>query len=352
MAKYSRRKNGLYVYQYRVGYDSNGKRVMRTVYGRTVTELEAKIRDGKRAIENHATGNIFLADYCREYVELYKASRSENTRAMYDKCIRYQIEPLFEGVKLRDLTTNDIQKAVNRLGDKRRTAEVMLGLLRQVCRQAQNDAVFARNPCQMINLPQKRKKAEKRALSASEREKLRSVNFTDRENAFVFLLYGCGLRREEALGLRIRDVDLDAQEIRIRQVVTFPENSPVVRPCPKNGSSVRTVPLPASCVEKVRAWYNVRTMSGADGEDLLFPNVSKTVYMRFWRKIIEKLDSPTLTAHIFRHNYATMLYYSGVTLKQAAVLLGHSSTKMILDIYAHLDDEREDLRGKIDSIVL
>ena len=83
-----------------------------------------------------------------------------------------------------------------------------------------------------------------------------------------------------------------------------------------------------------------------------FPNVTKTVYNRFWRHIIEKLDSPTLTAHIFRHNYATMLYYSGVTLKQAAALLGHSSTKMILDIYAHLDDEREDLRGKIDSIIV
>lgn len=352
MAKYSRRKNGLYVYQYRIGYDAKGKRIMRTLYGRTVTELEAKIRDGKRQQENRTTGNVFLADYCREYVELYKASRSENTRAMYDKCIRYQIEPLFAGLKLRDLTSNDIQKAVNRLGDKRRTAEVMIGLLRQVCRQAQNDAIFARNPCQMINLPPKRKKAEKRALSASEREKMRSAPFTERENAFVFILYGTGLRREEALGLRLRDVDLDAQEVRVRQVVTFPENSAVIRPCAKNDTSIRAVPLPASCVERVRPWYNVRTLSGADPDELLFPDFSKTVYRRFWEKITAKLDSPTLTAHMFRHNYATLLYYSGVTLKQAAVLLGHSSTRMILEIYAHLDDEREDLRGKINSIIV
>ena len=352
MAKYSRRKNGLYVYQYRTGYDQNGKRVMRTVYGRTVAELEAKIRDGKKALENHATGNVFVPDYCREYVELYKASRSENTRAMYDKCIRYQIEPLFGGVKLRDLTSAEIQKAVNRLADKRRTAEIMLCLLKQICKQAQNDAVFARNPCESIVLPPKSKKREKRALSASEREKLRAVSFTDRENAFVFLLYGCGLRREEALGLRMRDVDLEAREVRVRQVVTFPENSAVVRPCPKNDSSVREVPLPASCVDRIAPWYNVRTTSGAAAGDLLFPDVSKTVYVRMWQKIIDKLDAPTLTAHIFRHNYATMLYYSGVTLKQAAALLGHSSTKMILEIYAHLDDEREDLRSKINSIVL
>ena len=351
MAKYSRRKDGLYCYQYRIGYDKNGKRIMRSVYGRTVAELEAKIRAGKTEAENRLAGNVFVADYCRDFVELYKAGRSENTRAMYDKCIRYQIEPLFEGVKLRDLTSATIQRAVNRLSDKRRTAEIMLCLLRQVCKTAQNDAIFARNPCDMINLPQKRKKREKRALRASEREKLTAADFTDREKAFVFLLYGCGLRREEALGLRMRDVDLVLREVRVRQVVVFPENSPVVRSCAKNDTSIRNVPLPVSCVDRVAVWYNVRTSSGADPEDLLFPNVTKTVYNRFWRHIIEKLDSPTLTAHIFRHNYATMLYYSGVTLKQAAALLGHSSTKMILDIYAHLDDEREDVRGKLDSII-
>ena len=352
MAKYSRRKNGLYVYQYRVGYDKQGKRVMRTVYGRTVTELEAKIREGRRILENHATGNVFVSDYCREFVELYKASRSENTRKMYEKSIQYQIEPLLGNVKMRDLSAADIQRAVNRLADKRRTAEVMLCLLKQACRQAQNDAVFARNPCQSITLPPKRVKSPKRALNEAEKAKLRVAPFTDRENAFVFLLYGCGLRREEALGLRMRDVDLEAREVRVRQVVTFPDNSAVIRPCAKNDSSIREIPLPASCAERVALWYNVRTTSGAAAGDLLFPGVTKTVYRRFWQKIVDKIDSPTLTAHIFRHNYATMLYYSGVTLKQAAVLLGHSSTKMILEIYAHLDDQREDLRGKIDSIVL
>ena len=67
MAKYSRRKDGLYCYQYRIGYDKTGKRIMRTVYGRTVAELEAKIRDGKKAAENRIAGNVFVADYCRDF---------------------------------------------------------------------------------------------------------------------------------------------------------------------------------------------------------------------------------------------------------------------------------------------
>ena len=40
-----------------------------------------------------------------------------------------------------------------------------------------------------------------------------------------------------------------------------------------------------------------------------------------------------LTAHIFRHNYATMLYYSGISIKKAAQLMGHANTKMIMEIF-------------------
>lgn len=352
MAKYSRRKDGRYCYQYRVGYDSQGKRIMRTVYGKTVAELEAKIRAGQKVIVDRAVGNVPVPEYCREYVRLFKASRSENTRKMYEHSIEYHVEPLLGEIRMKDLTTSDVQTAVNRLSDKRRTAEVMLCLLKQVCTQAQIEGVLTRNPCQRITLPQKRKKAEKRALDDAERQNLRVAPFSDLEKAFVFLLYGCGLRREEALGLRMRDVDLAKLDVSVRQVVTFPDNSPVIRSVPKTDSSLRTVPLPVSCVECVRPWYNVRTLSGAGPEDLLFAGITKTVYVRFWRKITEKIGSPDLTAHIFRHNYATMLYYSGVSLKQAAQLLGHSSTKMILEVYAHLDDQREDLRGKLDALVM
>ena len=58
-----------------------------------------------------------------------------------------------------------------------------------------------------------------------------------------------------------------------------------------------------------------------------------------------------LTAHIFRHNYATMLYYSNISLKKAAQLMGHSDTKMIMDVYAHLDDKQENVVNKINDLI-
>lgn len=349
MAKYSRRKDGRYQYQFRVGYDQNGKRIMRTFYGRTVAELEAKIRNAKSEI-GKASGSAFVADYCRNYLDVFKVTRAENTRQMYERSLRYHVAPLFAGIKMRDLTAADIQKAVNSIYDRRRTAEIMLTLLKQICEQATETGIFASNPCKRIYLPPKAQKREKRALSASEVADLHAAPLDNREKAFVFLLFGCGLRREEALGLRLRDVDLIARTVDVRQVITFPENSAQLRTCGKTDKSLRSVPLPASLVSCIAPWYDVRTMSGAGADALLFPDFTKTVYVRFWNKIRQKLGRPELTAYWFRHNYATQLYYSDVSIKQAVALMGHSGTKMILEVYAHLDAEKEAVRGKLDAI--
>lgn len=50
------------------------------------------------------------------------------------------------------------------------------------------------------------------------------------------------------------------------------------------------------------------------------------------------LKDSDVTPHIFRHTYATNLYYGGVDIKTAQYLLGHSSIQVTMDIYTHLDN--------------
>ena len=85
-----------------------------------------------------------------------------------------------------------------------------------------------------------------------------------------------------------------------------------------------------------------------------------------WNRIIKKMNNAVttdkekligvqkisgLTAHIFRHNYCTMLYYSGITPKKAVDLMGHSDVKMIMEVYAHLDEEKEAVQSKLDNAI-
>lgn len=352
MAKYSKRADGRYQYQFRAGYDANGRRIIKSFYGRTVAELEAKIRNA-RAEMGRASGSAFVVDYVRDYVETFKAASSENTRIMYDRAFRYHVAPLFSGLRMRDLTPAEIQKAINSLQEKRRTAEILLTLLRQACENATDAGIFAQNPCKRVKLPPKAQKREKRPFRASETENLFAAPLDSRESCFVFLLYGSGIRREEALGLRLCDVNLTGAggpEVSVRQTVVFPENAAVLRPCGKTDLALRSVPLPAVVVPHVAPWLKERKKSGAAPADLVFPGFSKSVYTRFWDKIRGKLGRPDLTAYWFRHNYATMLYYSGLSIKQAAALLGHSGAQMLLKVYAHLDAEKENTRGKINAV--
>ncbi len=93
--------------------------------------------------------------------------------------------------------------------------------------------------------------------------------------------------------------------------------------------------------------------------------MSRSSFRRFWDNIIDKLNiaaggtkykrkelqsdestkplkliSDDITPHLFRHTYATNLYYAGIDIKTAQYLLGHSSIQMTMDVYTHLDNNR------------
>ena len=101
-------------------------------------------------------------------------------------------------------------------------------------------------------------------------------------------------------------------------------------------------------------------------DDLLFQNikngglVTRQGYKKMWESIIKKMNKKSiemnldyyvenLTAHIFRHNYATTLYYAGVQLKEAQHLMGHSTIQVLLDIYTHLEENNEAVTQKLNN---
>ncbi|MBS6374697.1 MAG: tyrosine-type recombinase/integrase [Erysipelotrichaceae bacterium] len=45
----------------------------------------------------------------------------------------------------------------------------------------------------------------------------------------------------------------------------------------------------------------------------------------------------SLTPHIFRHNYATLLDKAGVPLKEQQYLMGHANVTMTMNTYTHVD---------------
>ncbi len=56
-------------------------------------------------------------------------------------------------------------------------------------------------------------------------------------------------------------------------------------------------------------------------------------------KDAEEFPGSVLTAHYFRHNYASLLYNAGVDVLTAQRYLGHSDPSTTLRIYTHLSKQ-------------
>lgn len=71
------------------------------------------------------------------------------------------------------------------------------------------------------------------------------------------------------------------------------------------------------------------------------------------KKEIEELENEKLifTYYTLRHSFCTMMYYAGINIKEAQRIMGHSSAKMVYDIYSHLDEERENTDEKINNYI-
>lgn len=357
--KYKQRPDGRYEAKVQVGYKPDGRPDRITVYADTSAELEKKVRNMKYEIE-HGTyisrKETTMADYSRKWYRTYKAVKGLNTRKMYENIIDKHIVPDVGYLKVYEVQKSDIQGMINDRADHRRTCEQIVMTVKQILDSAVEDQLILSNPCAKIQLPEQQK-SQKRALTEAEKEALKKADFTDQERAYVMIAYGCGLRREEIIALSRADINLRTRLIDINNVVVFDGNNPQLENRAKSKSGIRSVDIPTLLIPTLKNYLKTcgfQLFTKRDGQLM-----TKSSYDKMWASIVKKMNAAAggdnnhqvifgLTSHTFRHNYCTMLYYSGISIKKAVQLMGHADEKMIMRIYAHLDEEKERTKEKID----
>jgi len=148
-----------------------------------------------------------------------------------------------------------------------------------------------------------------------------------RDLALIALLYGCGLRVSETVGLDLADLDLSGREVRVVG----------------KGRKERIVPLPEGVVPLLNGWLNERTQTLAAGP--LFINrragrlTSRSVQRMLKTRALATGADISVTPHRLRHSFATHLLAGGVDLRAIQELLGHASLATT-ERYTHLDINR------------
>lgn len=155
------------------------------------------------------------------------------------------------------------------------------------------------------------------------------------------LLYNCGLRIGELLGLRWSDVDLDGALIHIKNNLSYyfdyEKNTMLHKfTLPKSLSGVRVVPL------NEKAIYFLNILKEFSSGALVVHNTNGSPvqpgnYFRTVQRLCKSCGVNFKGLHSFRHTFATRLVNCGVNVKTVSVLLGHSNIQTTLDLYVHQD---------------
>jgi integrase len=144
-----------------------------------------------------------------------------------------------------------------------------------------------------------------------------------------------GLRQSELLGLRWRDVDWEAERIRVRNAYVRGEHS---REGKSDLSTRRSVPMAHRLQRGLREWRSRSNYVGEDdlvfGHPLLGTPLDRTKVTRRFQKACRTAGVPVIPFHDLRHTFATRLAAAGVPLRTIQEYLGHADLKTT-QIYAH-----------------
>ncbi len=272
------------------------------------------------------------------FIASLRARGSEQTRMRYERACLALIEQL-DGKPLQQVTRHDVQRSLARLharGLSPRTLAVTLSAWRTWFRHLAKVGVADAAVFSGIKAP----RAPKRLPNAlTEGEAMRLVDAPDdasatqspavaaRDQAMFEVLYGCGIRIGELIGLDLHDADLQRGEMRVFG----------------KGRKERVVPLGAPACTAIRQWLALRPslagdaalpalFVGARGERISAPVVRRALKLRAIQQGIASHVYP----HRLRHSFASHVLQSSQDLRAVQELMGHASIAST-QVYTHLD---------------
>lgn len=282
----------------------------------------------------------------RQYLKLERGL-SSNTIDAYlhdvDLLFRY-LEETAGGKHIKQATIEDLRRFLEFINDMKlgplSQARIISGI-KSFYRFLLLEKVVDSDPSELLESPKLGRKLPEVLTQEEVIKIIDSVDLSkpegERDKAILEVLYGCGLRVSEVIGLRISDLHFNEGLI----VVTG------------KGNKQRLVPVGAAAQKQVTIYKDqvrIHQQPQKKAEDILFLNKRGNALTRQMIFIMVRRQAETagigkkISPHTFRHSFATHLVQNGADLRAVQQLLGHASITTT-EIYTHLN--QEDLRRAI-----
>ena len=290
----------------------------------------------KKGVINTAKSPI--ARY-RRYLQLEK-SMTENTLDAYIGDV-LKLDKFLEAAQkdTREAVHEDVQaffKSLADVGIHPRSRARILSSLRSYYSFLKMDGYISGNPVENIQSPAFGRHLPD-VLALEEIDSM--INAIDlssvegqRNRAIIETMYSCGLRVSELCSLRLSDLYLDDEFVRVLG----------------KGGKQRLVPVSSRAIAELRAYIAERaSMNIAPGcEDYIFLSyrrgkpLSRITVFHIVKELVAAVGiNKNVSPHTFRHSFATHLLEGGANLRAIQSMLGHESISTT-EIYTHIDRTR------------
>ena len=352
--KQSEKKDKRYRAKVTVGHTADGKPIVKYASGKTRKELAKAVEELKRIYIDGLPEqrlDITFGQYAVDWYVAYKEPNiGQTSRNHYATIFNRHLFPVLADRQMRSIRAEELQILLNSKSEMGSTSiGYMTSILRRVFGLAHSQGIIDRNPAASLIRPSA-KKDSRRALTEEETQAALSVMQTHPHGVILAVLYYTGMRRGEMAGLQWKDIDFANDIIHVRRDMDF-----VTRDFGevKTPAAIRDIPIP----KELRAILWPRR---GIGEALVCPpprgrlwnnSMLHTVWLNLMQDMykaepdIEHKETKggtisILTAHYFRHNYASILYNNNVDVLYAKNVLGHASVHTTLSIYTHLSKQK------------
>lgn len=303
---------------------------------RTEARLAAKYKlTAKRKVSSLEPHNLTLAAYLARWIGHERTQSRTKHSVDSDESITRQVPRKIAETKLADVRPIVLQKWLDECGSglSPNTVRKRYKRLRVALKKAVAWRLIAENPLDAV-VPPKPKPTQMKALSEDETVALLELVAGTRYQTAALVAVTTGLRAGELLRVRWEDVDLDAAELRVRRTKAV-----------KSGD-LPTITLMAATVAELRdhkrrqAEQRLAARTWHD-EGLVFPYKDggpwvRTTFANGWIRL-----RTGVRFHDLRHTHATQLLRAGVRLDAVSKRLGHASSAITAEVYAHVlaDDD-------------
>lgn len=351
MRGHIRRRGNMWAVVVDAGRDEAGRRQQKWHSGfrtkrdasEALTEILGRLAAGQYSAPSKLTVREFLES---EWLPAIHSRLRPLTFASYAGNVRNHVVPHLGSVRLQALTPAMLNAMYSELGS--RLAPTTVRYIHAIVRRALSDAVrwnrLARSPADAADPPSlgAARKGVMRTWSAAELQAFLASVREDRLAACWRFLAMTGCRRGEALGLRWRDVDLNAGRAMILRTVVG--NRAISET--KTDRGRRTIALDPGTVGELREHRREQLEerlafgSAYEDHDLVFCQedgspIWPRSLTRSFKRHLAAAGLPEIRLHDLRHTHATLALQAGVHPKVVQERLGHATISITLDVYSH-----------------